>query len=639
MYLNDEAVLKVENLRVGFGEEEKREVVRNISFQIKKGEVLCLVGESGSGKSVTAFSIMQLFHGTTGMILGGKILVNGTNLAELSEKEMQKRRGNEIAMVFQEPMTSLNPVITIGVQMARAMRLHQKLEKQKVREKSIQLLEKVGIKHAEKTLYAYPHEVSGGMRQRIMIAMAMINKPSLLICDEPTSALDVIVQDQIIKLIKSLCVQEEMAVLFITHDMSVVAQIADQIAVMHHGKIVESDEKKKILFCPKNEYTKRLICDAMAMQKEKNEESDILSDKINEQIILKVSDLKKYYKMPGEKLLEKSRKFVALEDISFELRKGETIGIVGESGCGKTTLGQLICGIQTKSDGNIQYAEKAQIIFQDPYSSLNPKMKVEDLIAEPYDAKHRYKKKNTKERQKKIEMCMSQARLDPAYRYCYPKELSGGLRQRVGIARALMADAGLVICDEVVSALDVSIQSQIMKLFLEIKETKGISYVFISHDFHVVRYISDWILVLYNGRMVEYARSDKLFEQPLHPYTRELLRAIPNIRKTNIEESSESKGRKEECKEQDDIKNNIERTTGVKCTMPEGSYIIWVDFEKCGMSEEEVRSRIIDKANVMLSRGIKAAPGKGNYSYRICAGVSRSVLEKAVNRIIEVFQK
>lgn len=208
MYLNDEAVLKVENLRVGFGEEEKREVVRNISFQIKKGEVLCLVGESGSGKSVTAFSIMQLFHGTTGMILGGKILVNGTNLAELSEKEMQKRRGNEIAMVFQEPMTSLNPVITIGVQMARAMRLHQKLEKQKVREKSIQLLEKVGIKHAEKTLYAYPHEVSGGMRQRIMIAMAMINKPSLLICDEPTSALDVIVQDQIIKLIKSLCVQE-----------------------------------------------------------------------------------------------------------------------------------------------------------------------------------------------------------------------------------------------------------------------------------------------------------------------------------------------------------------------------------------------------------------------------------------------
>ena len=294
MYLNDEAVLKVENLRVGFGEEEKREVVRNISFQIKKGEVLCLVGESGSGKSVTAFSIMQLFHGTTGMILGGKILVNGTNLAELSEKEMQKRRGNEIAMVFQEPMTSLNPVITIGVQMARAMRLHQKLEKQKVREKSIQLLEKVGIKHAEKTLYAYPHEVSGGMRQRIMIAMAMINKPSLLICDEPTSALDVIVQDQIIKLIKSLCVQEEMAVLFITHDMSVVAQIADQIAVMHHGKIVESDEKKKILFCPKNEYTKRLICDAMAMQKEKNEESDILSDKINEQIILKVSDLKTY---------------------------------------------------------------------------------------------------------------------------------------------------------------------------------------------------------------------------------------------------------------------------------------------------------------------------------------------------------
>ena len=561
MYLNDEAVLKVENLRVGFGEEEKREVVRNISFQIKKGEALCLVGECGSGKSVTAFSIMQLFHGTTGMILGGKILVNGTNLAELSEKEMQKRRGNEIAMVFQEPMTSLNPVITIGVQMARAMRLHQKLEKQKVREKSIQLLEKVGIKHAEKTLYAYPHEVSGGMRQRIMIAMAMINKPSLLICDEPTSALDVIVQDQIIKLIKSLCVQEEMAVLFITHDMSVVAQIADQIAVMHHGKIVESDEKKKILFCPKNEYTKRLICDAMAMQKEKNEESDILSDKINEQIILKVSDLKKYYKMPGEKLLEKSRKFVALEDISFELRKGETIGIVGESGCGKTTLGQLICGIQTKSDGNIQYAEKAQIIFQDPYSSLNPKMKVEDLIAEPYDAKHRYKKKNTKERQKKIEMCMSQARLDPAYRYCYPKELSGGLRQRVGIARALMADAGLVICDEVVSALDVSIQSQIMKLFLEIKETKGISYVFISHDFHVVRYISDWILVLYNGRMVEYARSDKLFEQPLHPYTRELLRAIPNIRKTNIEESSESKGRKEECKEQDDIKNNIERTT------------------------------------------------------------------------------
>lgn len=561
MCLNNEAVLKVENLRIGFGEEEKHEVVKNISFQIRKGEVLCLVGESGSGKSVTAFSIMQLFHGTMGTILGGEILINGTNLAELSEKEMQKRRGNEIAMVFQEPMTSLNPVLTIGVQMARAMRLHQKLEKQKVKEKSIQLLEKVGIKYAEKILHAYPHEVSGGMRQRIMIAMAMINKPSLLICDEPTSALDVIVQDQIIKLIRSLCIQEEMAVLFITHDMSVVAQIADQIAVMYQGKIVESGKKEKILLHPENEYTKRLICDVMAMQKEKKEESDILSDKNNEQIILKVSNLKKYYKMPGERLLGKSRKFVALEDISFELRQGETIGIVGESGCGKTTLGQLICGIQKKSDGSIQYKGKAQIIFQDPYSSLNPKMKVEDLIAEPYDAKNRYKKKNTKERQKKIEMCMSQARLDSAYRCRYPKELSGGLRQRVGIARALMADAGLIVCDEVVSALDVSIQSQIMKLFLEIKETRGISYVFISHDFHVVRYISDWILVLYNGRMVEYARSDRLFEQPLHPYTRELLRAIPDIRKTNIEEISESRERAEEYKEQADVKESIERTT------------------------------------------------------------------------------
>ena len=524
MYLNDEAVLKVENLRVGFGEEEKREVVRNISFQIKKGEVLCLVGESGSGKSVTAFSIMQLFHGTTGMILGGKILVNGTNLAELSEKEMQKRRGNEIAMVFQEPMTSLNPVITIGVQMARAMRLHQKLEKQKVREKSIQLLEKVGIKHAEKTLYAYPHEVSGGMRQRIMIAMAMINKPSLLICDEPTSALDVIVQDQIIKLIKSLCVQEEMAVLFITHDMSVVAQIADQIAVMHHGKIVESDEKKKILFCPKNEYTKRLICDAMAMQKEKNEESDILSDKINEQIILKVSDLKKYYKMPGEKLLEKSRKFVALEDISFELRKGETIGIVGESGCGKTTLGQLICGIQTKSDGNIQYAEKAQIIFQDPYGSLNAKMKVGTILAEGIK---KHKLLPPDQIQPRVLELLKLVGLHESDVNKYPHEFSGGQRQRIVVARALSFNPKLIVCDEPVSALDVSVQAQVLNLLEDLQKELGISYLFIAHGMAVVRHISHRVGVMYLGKMVEIAETDELFEHCGHPYTQALLSSVP----------------------------------------------------------------------------------------------------------------
>lgn len=562
MCLKNNVVLDVKNLSVGFGNEDVKNVVRNISLQVRKGEILCLVGESGSGKSVTAFSIMQLFHGTTGKITGGEICVNGIDLAGLPEKEVQKKRGNEIAMVFQEPMTSLNPVLKIGVQLARAIRVHQKIGDYKVKEKSVQILEKVGIKNAEKMLHAYPHEISGGMRQRILIAMAIINKPALLICDEPTSALDVIVQDQIIQLIKSLSIQYEMAVLFITHDMSVVAQIADRVAVMYHGQIVESGDREAVLFYPTEEYTKRLIQDATAMQKEQiNITNHKKSDELP-QTVLSVSNLCKYYKMPGKKILERGKKIVALEDISFEVKKGETLGVVGESGCGKTTLGHLISGIQSKSSGEIQHEGKVQIIFQDPYSSLNPKMKVADLIAEPYDAEHKYGKKDLKVRQDRIEICMHQVKLDLSYMGMRPKELSGGLRQRVGIARALMADTDLIVCDEVVSALDVSIQSQIMKLFSEIKEKQGVSYVFISHDFHIVRYISDWILVLYNGRMVEYARREELFEHPLHPYTRELLEAVPTIKnENNVGRKKDSIRVAEQDMDRDESKSDIERTS------------------------------------------------------------------------------
>lgn len=530
-------ILEVTDLNTVFESNgENIHAVKDVSFHVNPGELLCLVGESGSGKSVTSLSIMRLLQGTTGKIVKGSVMLNGTDLTKLTDKEMRKYRGSEISMIFQEPMTSLNPVLKIGYQMIRTVMLHQKVSKSEAKRLSIEFLKKVRIKNAEKVFYAYPHEVSGGMRQRIMIASAIVNRPKILICDEPTSALDVIVQARIIRLIKELCLEENISVLFITHDMSVVAQIADRVAVMYKGRIVESRGAEDIFYRPEHPYTRELL-HSISRMKDGELEHIEESNSIAAQTILKVEHLKKNFKVPGKSLFGKSKILKALDDVSFELKDGETIGIVGESGCGKTTLGQIICGLQRPTEGNIMYfgktldeikkSSKVQIVFQDPYSSLNPKMKVGDLIAEPIDADKGSRPLDKKERRGKIEEYMHLVELDTKYIDSYPKELSGGMRQRVGIARALMSDAKMIVCDEAVSALDVSVQAQIMKLLDKIKRERRISFVFISHDLNVVYFISDQILVLYNGVIVEYGRKKQLFENPLHPYTVELLSSIP----------------------------------------------------------------------------------------------------------------
>ena len=561
-----QALLQIKDLQVDFNTETGlHTAARNISFEVNHGEIVAIVGESGSGKSVTALSILRLLPSKTSSYTKGEILYSkdgnvAINLLSIPEDQIRSVRGNEIGMIFQEPMTSLNPVFTCGNQVMEAIQLHQDLSKKEAKQKTIELFQKVKLPDPENLFNRYPHQLSGGQKQRVMIAMAMSCQPSLLICDEPTTALDVTVQKTILHLIKELQSEVKMGVIFITHDLGVVAEIADKAVVMYRGEIVEKGITKDIFINPQHPYTKGLLA-CRPILHEKGERlpvvSDFLEEKKVEQVerkipsqpsihetstpLIQVDHLKIWY--PAFKtLLGKPKKFIkAVDDVSFEVMQGETLGLVGESGCGKTTLGRALLRLINPTDGKIFYKnteltalageqlkelrKDIQIIFQDPYSSLNPRLTIGSAIAEPLRVHGIIP--NEKKRKEKVVELLEKVSLKAEHFNNYPHEFSGGQRQRIVIARALALNPGFLVCDESVSALDVSVQAQVLNLLNDLKKEFGFTVVFISHDLSVVHYISDRIMVMNQGKIIETGTADEVYNRPKESYTRKLIASIP----------------------------------------------------------------------------------------------------------------
>lgn len=576
-------ILSVKELSIRFrGEGGDGFFLNKVSFSIYKGETLGIVGESGSGKSLSSLAILGLVKSPPAVFESGKILFypdekSVLNLLQLKEKEWLKIRGRKIAMIFQEPMTSLNPVITCGRQVSESLILHENLSQKEARVRSIELFDEVQLPCPDEIFGSYPHQLSGGQKQRVMIAMAISCKPALLIADEPTTALDVTVQKTILYLLKNLQQKYGMAILFISHDLRVVAQIADRMAVMYQGNIVETGPVRETLKNPTSEYTRAMIaCMPKASEKIKRLPviSDFLKDTSNKSIpkkpgldkendplvrkwgrdlkthshyieppdpILEVRNLKVYFSSSNS-LFSKSRSEVkAVDRVSFDVFEGETLGLVGESGCGKTTLGRSIIRLVESTDGSVIYKgqpisqlsnnemrllrRKMQIIFQDPFSSLNPRMCVGEAINEAIMV-HRIAR-SAKEGKKRVEQILEQTGLEAGFYYRYPHEFSGGQRQRIGIARALALEPEFIICDESVSALDVSVQAQVLNLLNDLKEEYGLTYIFISHDLNVVQYMSDRIIVMNQGKIEEMGNTREVCENPTSGYTRSLLASIP----------------------------------------------------------------------------------------------------------------
>ena len=562
------ALLQVENLRVSFKNEEKQyiETVKGISFSIPVNTTVALVGESGSGKSVTSLATMGLLPTESSQIaLDSKILFEGKNLLDLPRREMRKKCGKDIAMIFQEPMSSLNPVFTVGSQIAEILQLHLGMSRKQARARALELLIEVGIPSPETKIDAYPGQLSGGQQQRVMIAMAIACKPKLLIADEPTTALDVTIQKQILNLLESLRKKHQMSMLFITHDLALVGEIADQVIVMRHGQIREQGRVKDVLEHPQDVYTKALLHCRPQLSKRPMRLpmiSDFMQQKGDdyiethsvdveslqqrsrgltgqEAIILDVRDLKKsFYSRKG---LFGKEEFQAVKGVSFQLAKGKTLGLVGESGSGKTTIGLLLMRLQEATGGKAlfqgrdllsmtekefaQYQRKIQIIFQNPYASLNPRFTVGQILMEPMQV-HRIGANDVERKQMALDL-LERVSLPAQAFYRYPHEFSGGQRQRIAIARCLTLKPEILICDESVSALDVSVQAQVLNLLQDLQDEFGLSYIFISHDLSVVKYISDQIMVMNHGDLVEIANSDDLYQSPQHEYTKRLLSAIP----------------------------------------------------------------------------------------------------------------
>jgi peptide/nickel transport system ATP-binding protein len=563
----NESVISVQNLAVDFiTDDGVIKAVKNISFNIPKGKTLGLVGESGSGKSVTSLAIMRLIANPPGKITNGKIIFQGRDLLALPEKDMRAVRGNKISMIFQEPMTSLNPVFTVGDQIAEAIMLHENVSKDEAMKRTLDLMVQVGIPDPTKRITAYPHEMSGGQRQRVMIAMAIACKPDVLIADEPTTALDVTIQKQILDLIASLQKKYGMSVLFITHDLGVIGDIADEVIVMYKGHIVENGPKEQIFKNPQHPYTKGLIACRPTLDKSPHRlptVSDFMTedgkektfdlkqlliektarplDDQNNPVILEIKNVKKHF--PLEKgMFGGVKSWVkAVNDVSLKVRKGRTLGLVGESGCGKTTLGRTVLRLLEPTSGEIFYKgvditklskdkmrelrRKVQIIFQDPYASLNPRMTIGSTLIEPLIIHNLFKSKQ--ERLERAATLLERVGLERGMLNRYPHEFSGGQRQRICIARALAVEPEFIVCDESVSALDVSVQAQILNLLLDLQEEFNLSYIFISHDLAVVKYISDEVAVMNNGEVVELADAVQIYKNPQHDYTRKLLGAIP----------------------------------------------------------------------------------------------------------------
>ncbi|MCW4469238.1 ABC transporter ATP-binding protein [Flavobacterium sp. MFBS3-15] len=537
-------------------------IVKNASFSLGQNEILGIVGESGSGKSVTSLAVMGLLPKGILAITEGTIEFDGRDISALSQKELRNLRGNDIAMIFQEPMSSLNPSLKCGYQVEEILSEHTNLSKKEIKEWVISLFEKVKLPNPEKIYNRYPHEISGGQKQRVMIAMAIACKPKILIADEPTTALDVTVQKEIILLLKELQQETGMSILFISHDLSLVSEIANRVLVMYRGDIVEQGDSQKIFTNPQHTYTKALISSRPSLDvrlKRLPTIQDYLNDAVNpeeitpaqrsedhkqlygKQPLLEVINVEKEY-VSNAGLFGKDIKFPAVDDVSFKIYEGETLGLVGESGCGKSTLGNAILQLDKATAGKILYKGKdltklshkevrslrkeIQIIFQDPYSSLNPRITVGKAIMEPMQVHKLYK--NDKERRAKTIEILNRVGLGEDHFNRYPHEFSGGQRQRIGIARTIALQPKLIVCDESVSALDISVQAQVLNLLNELKENFGFTYIFISHDLAVVKYMSDQVLVMNKGKIEEMNEADALYAHPQKEYTKKLIAAIPS---------------------------------------------------------------------------------------------------------------
>jgi peptide/nickel transport system ATP-binding protein len=556
--MQENPILEIKNLSISFG---KNEVIHNISYKLNQNEILGIVGESGSGKSVSSLAILGLLPKKISKITSGNILYKNQDLTTLSSKAFQTIRGKKIAMIFQEPMSSLNPSMTCGKQILEILLQHTKLTKQDAKEETILLFEKVKLPTPERIYNAYPHEISGGQKQRVMIAMAIACKPDILIADEPTTALDVTVQKEIIQLLKTLQTETKMSVIFITHDLSLISEIANRVLVMYKGDIVEQGDAKTLFNAPQHIYTKALINSRPSLNTRLRvlpTIKDYLNNTTNHQIITAEERKEKhkelYNKAPLLEIINVEKEYVsksgwfskpesfkAVNDVSFKLYEGETLGLVGESGCGKSTLGNAILQLDKATAGHILYKgiditklpnseikklrKEIQIIFQDPYSSLNPRIPVGEAIMEPMKVHNLYN--SDAERKEKTIDILNKVGLSEVYFNRYPHEFSGGQRQRIGIARTIALQPKLIVCDESVSALDISVQAQVLNLLNDLKETFGFTYIFISHDLAVVKYMSDQLLVMNKGKIEELGDADIIYSTPKSLYTKKLINAIP----------------------------------------------------------------------------------------------------------------
>ena len=524
-------LLQIKDMSISFFQGKDRKdgikAVKGISFDVMEGEIVGIVGESGSGKSVTSLSIMGLLA-ANGAITGGSVFFDGKEITHFTDKQYQNIRGKEMSMVFQEPMTSLNPVLTIGYQVEEMLLLHTEMTKKEREEAMIQILTEAGLPDAAGLLSKYPHELSGGMRQRVMIAMAMILKPKLLIADEPTTALDVTIQAKILSLLKKMNETYGTTIILISHDLGVIKSICSRAVVMYQGEIVEEQDTASLFANPQKEYTKKLLSAASgtaAIETEftKEEGQTLTAAAIETEEILTVKDLRVYYEEKKKRIFEKRKKKEAVKGVSFQLYEGEILGIVGESGCGKSSLAKALVNLQKEVEGSIHTSVKQpQMVFQDPYGSLNPSKKIGWLLEEPL----RLKKVAKEERVKKVEKILKDVGLPTEYADRYPKELSGGQRQRMPIAWALILNQKRIGLDEPVSALDVTVQAQILELLLRLRKEYRLSYVFISHDLSVVRKLCDRVLVMYDGHIVESGDTTTIYQTPQHPYTKKLLAAV-----------------------------------------------------------------------------------------------------------------
>ncbi|RVT81685.1 ABC transporter ATP-binding protein [Rhodobacteraceae bacterium CCMM004] len=553
-------LVSIDKLRVEFrGEDGPIVGVEDVSFTIAPGETVCVVGESGSGKSVTSLSLMRLVEFGGGKITGGRLSfsLNGKqiDLAQTGSETMQAIRGDEIGMIFQEPMTSLNPVFTVERQMTDGLRVHRGMSRSQARERALELLRQVRIPEPERRLGQYPHELSGGMRQRVMIAMAMACEPRLLIADEPTTALDVTIQAEILALIDRLKRDTGMAVLFITHDMAVVAQMADRVVVMYRGRLVEEGPVERIFAAPQEAYTRKLLAAVPRLGEMRGKPAPEPMRLVGEEParaapppadavpdpLLQVSNLTTRYPVKGGLFRRTVANVHAVEDVSFEIGRGQTLALVGESGCGKSSCGRSILRLSEPTSGEIlldrtdiralsardlrrRAWRDMQMVFQDPFASLNPYMRLRDQVAEPI---RNYRIETGGGVEDRVADLFDRVELPRAFMSRFPHELSGGQRQRVAIARALAVNPKLIIADEAVSALDVSVQAQVLNLMMELQAELGVSYLFISHDMAVVERVAHRVGVMYLGRLVEIGTRQQVFENPQHSYTKSLLSAVP----------------------------------------------------------------------------------------------------------------